>query len=296
MTSGEPSALASNRLLLACPACTGDLGATQEGVACVLCGAQFKWERGILSFLVGRKTSDFEGQWQWWSEKGLGSSDQVYGHSQDEHLLAILDALRISREAVPGLNVLDAGCGHGVISKAFSSEGANVVAMDLTGEGFTPLSNERPLFILADYLYAPFKPLSFDVVISSGVVHHTEDPFVSLACITRYLKKGGLLYLYLYEPKAVKSLLLRRIIPLSYKYPPALLRLVAWILSVPMLGLKRALGRKHETLSNTVLGIHDVLVPKYSYEIPSEKVKAFLGTLGFEEIEHVSQCVYRAKK
>jgi SAM-dependent methyltransferase len=296
MTRGKTPTLGEQQALLACPACAASLKTTQEGVLCERCGARYLRKQGVLSFLAGQKASDFENQWRLWTEKKLGSSERVYGHSQEEHLLGILSALRISREALSGLNVLDAGSGHGMISRAFSSEGANVVAMDLTGEGFAPLSPDGPLFILADYLFAPFKPLSFDIVISSGVVHHTEDPFVSLACITRYLKKGVLLYLYLYEPKAVKSLKLRRIFPLSYKYPRTLLRLVAWVAGLPMLGLKRALGRRQETLSNTVLGIHDVLAPRWSHEIRSEKVTAFLGSLGFEEVERVSPCVYRAMK
>ena len=110
------------------------------------------------------------------------------------------------------------------------------------------------------------------------------------------LKKGGLLYLYLYEPHAVKSLALRMIFPFSYRYPRTLLRVVALLMGVPMLGLKWALGRRHEKLSNTVLGIHDVLAPRYSYEIESARVTVFLRSLGFQEVERVSPCVYRAMK
>jgi len=160
MTRGRTSTSSRERLLLACPACVGDLGPTEQGVACERCGARFLRRQGVLSFLVGQKGSDFENQWRLWSEKKLGSSERVYGHSQEEHLLGIVRALRMSREALAGLSVLDAGCGHGIISRALSNEGANVVAMDLTGEGFEPLSPDGPLFILADYLFAPFKPLS----------------------------------------------------------------------------------------------------------------------------------------
>jgi len=60
--------------------------------------------------------------------------------------------------------------------------------------------------------------------------------------------------------------------------------------------VKRAVGRAQETLSNTMLGIHDVLAPRYSHQIRPDQVMAFLGGLGFREVEHVSPCVYRALK
>jgi SAM-dependent methyltransferase len=50
----------------------------------------------------------------------------------------------------------------------------------------------------ASLLDAPFEDESFDVVWSNGVLHHTGDTDGSLKEITRLLKPGGWLWLYLY--------------------------------------------------------------------------------------------------
>ncbi len=49
-------------------------------------------------------------------------------------------------------------------------------------------------------LFRPcFKPASFDLVISNGVLHHTADPFLGLQSISRLVKPGGYLLVGLYH-------------------------------------------------------------------------------------------------
>ena len=58
------------------------------------------------------------------------------------------------------------------------------------------LDNTR--FLQGSLLDVPFEDESFDVVWSNGVLHHTEDPDRTLREITRVLKPGGWMWLYLY--------------------------------------------------------------------------------------------------
>ena len=55
-----------------------------------------------------------------------------------------------------------------------------------------------------------------DVVISDGVIHHTDDPFVSFSENCRILKPGGRMYLAVYKPTGRY--------PWLYKYPGAVIR------------------------------------------------------------------------
>ncbi len=49
-------------------------------------------------------------------------------------------------------------------------------------------------------LFSPaFKPESFDVLVSNGVLHHTGDPFLGFQTISRLLKIGGICVIGLYN-------------------------------------------------------------------------------------------------
>jgi len=62
-------------------------------------------------------------------------------------------------------------------------------------------------------LFRPvFKPESFDLVISNGVLHHTSNPFLGFQSILRLLKKGGFIVVGLYNTYGRVSTDIRRLI------------------------------------------------------------------------------------
>jgi SAM-dependent methyltransferase len=65
-------------------------------------------------------------------------------------------------------------------------------------------------------LHLPFADGTADVVISDGVIHHTEDPVIAFAENFRILKPGGRMYLAVYKPNGRY--------PVLYKFPGALIR------------------------------------------------------------------------
>ena len=66
---------------------------------------------------------------------------------------------------------------------------------------------------VADNLRLPFPDAIADVVISDGVIHHTEDPRGAFAENLRILKPGGRMYLGVYKASGRYRFL--------YKYPGA---------------------------------------------------------------------------
>ena len=101
---------------------------------------------------------------------------------------------------------LDAGCGGGRGSILMAQLGAReVIGVDLSPtniessrkraaqKGFANLTFQQHSLI-----ELPFEDESFDVVWCNGVLHHSENPDLGLREITRVLKKGGHLWLYLY--------------------------------------------------------------------------------------------------
>ncbi len=82
----------------------------------------------------------------------------------------------------PGQQVLDAGCGEGVLTCLAARRGVDIIGADISGpnvDGARRLATEwdvQPRFIQADADQLPFADSSFDVVLSSHVLEHLPDP------------------------------------------------------------------------------------------------------------------------
>lgn len=100
-----------------------------------------------------------------------------------------------------GKKVLDAGCGNGGISIAFSLAGALAYGVEIERELYeiskdhATSYNTSPEFYLYDGNTLPFADNFFDYAVSASVLEHTDDPILYLSEIFRTLKFGGALYL-----------------------------------------------------------------------------------------------------
>jgi len=93
-----------------------------------------------------------------------------------------------------GRRTLDAGCGYGVFSAAAAGRGAAVVSVDI-GERLVARSMARASSrgVVADVTALALRDESFDLVISSEMLEHTDAPERALWELARVLKAGGLL-------------------------------------------------------------------------------------------------------
>lgn len=110
--------------------------------------------------------------------------------------------------------ILDAGCGNGQLTQAIASCGAHVLGMDKIGNLSQVLNHletkaNHLYFLNADILDPPIKAESFDLVISNGVLHHTQDTKKAFLKIASLVKEGGKLYVWLYrKPFQLKNKIL----------------------------------------------------------------------------------------
>jgi 2-polyprenyl-3-methyl-5-hydroxy-6-metoxy-1,4-benzoquinol methylase len=95
-----------------------------------------------------------------------------------------------------GQRTLDAGCGYGPFSEAAARRGAAVVSVDL-GPRLVALARARAgsRGVVADAGRLALRDGSFDVVISSELLEHTDAPERVIAELARVLRPGGLLAL-----------------------------------------------------------------------------------------------------
>jgi len=132
--------------------------------------------------------------------------DAHYFGEASELLGARLFRNDIDLSRIGDWSVLDAGCGGGRYSMAWSRLGARrVTGLDFS-ESNVNTARERTggylgdlTFKQGDVLDIPFLEDNFDVVFCNGVLHHTKDWKRGVKEIVRVLKPGGLGWLYLIE-------------------------------------------------------------------------------------------------
>lgn len=115
------------------------------------------------------------------------------------------------------LKILNAGCGTGreAIYLARTFPECEVIAVDLSRTSLaygilktTLHAVKNVVFRQADILELDkaFEAESFDIIASSGVLHHLEKPEDGLAVLVKILKHGGIMNLALYSETARRSI------------------------------------------------------------------------------------------
>lgn len=125
-----------------------------------------------------------------------------YPGSLEEDERIFLEEAQIEPGALRGKRVLDAGCGMGRYSLVALSLGAEVIALDLS-ESIIRLADkarsERKLHLVqGDLLRPPLKENLFDFAYSHGVLHHTSDTKSAFSAVSRLVRPGGCLSVWLY--------------------------------------------------------------------------------------------------
>jgi len=125
--------------------------------------------------------------------------------------------VRLLDRSIPGdAQIVDLGCGTGQMALYLAKADRRVVGADLTRASLA-LANAaakrfglRVHFVETDLRSAGLQSGAFDVVLSSGVLHHTPDPRAAFASIVPLARPGGIIVLGVYNAFARIPLRLRR--------------------------------------------------------------------------------------
>jgi SAM-dependent methyltransferase len=286
--------------ILRCPACGGEsLELLGDAYECS-CGRRYPIDGGIARFVESlapdhaqvQRVFDFEHRRyrdSWFTRFDAQLVDQF------------LDDCRLPREFFAGKLALDAGCGSGRWTYALAELGADVVAIDLTAGGLESayeMLGDRPnvSFCQADLFNLPFRPQSFDFVMSWGVLHHTRDTRSAFANLPPLVGPNGTLYVMVYERVAPLQLFftnglraLMRRLPDERRYAacrflvvknPLLYRALA-----PFLMVSRYDPANSELDRKTLqFGLFDAYSPRYNHVHTAAEVVRWFEESGFKDM------------
>ncbi len=201
--------------LFACPACGGALTADWS---CVQCGTRYQTADGIpnLRLQTGARSDVVRRFYEHAPFPGYPPRDSLAwlrARAERSPFARLLD------RAIPGdARILEMGCGTGQMSLYLARADRVVIGADLTRASLLLGASaahrfglDRVQFVETDLLRPGLRAGSFDVVYSSGVLHHTPDPRASFARIVQLARPGGMIVVGLYNTFARIPLRLRRL-------------------------------------------------------------------------------------
>ncbi|HEY7286878.1 MAG TPA: class I SAM-dependent methyltransferase [Vicinamibacterales bacterium] len=201
---------------LACPACRGALS---EQWRCTVCGTRFEAADGIPDLRLGGsgRIDTVRAFYERAPFPGYPPRDSLAGfrsRAERSRFAKLLD-----RAIAPDAAIAEVGCGTGQMSLFLAHGDRVVIAADLSRRSLQlgaaaaeRYGVERVLFVETDLHQSALKPGAFDVVYSSGVVHHTPDPRAAFRAVARLARPGGIVIVGVYNFVARIPLRLRRTI------------------------------------------------------------------------------------
>ena len=188
----------------------------------------------------------------------------------------------LKKEWFKGKKILDAGCGNGRWSYGFSKMQADLTAVDgsenalqITEEAIKEFNNSKK-FILTplEELDQKVEKESFDLVFSWGVLHHCKNFEKAFLNVSNCVKKGGLIYMYLYG---------RETLPID-KDIEVFKDRVAYNLLTNEEERYNFLMKKCSKKKMWLHGTHDFYAPLINRRFEFDEIKNRLENLGYKNI------------
>ena len=279
--------------ILRCPTCGGRLSPAPGALECPG-GHHFPIVGCVPRFVDSElDLGNFGFEWN------RHRTTQLDGPDSDESERTFRRKTGFAPADLEGRLVLDAGCGMGRFSDVASRWGGTVVAVDLSGAVDAAHRNlghrENVHIVQADIFHPPFADATFDAVFSIGVLHHTPNTRRAFERLTRLVKPGGVIAIWLYSgygsAKWTVSDLLRR---WTWRLPRRTLHALAHV-AVPKYYVDRlpAIGpisrvllpvSPHPRADWRVLDTFDWYSPRYQWKHTYEEVFPWFEAQGLVDI------------
>jgi 2-polyprenyl-3-methyl-5-hydroxy-6-metoxy-1,4-benzoquinol methylase len=247
-----------------------------------------KLHPGILKYCISknrRTKASFGFEW------GLldYDADKIWHESRSEMMATFYQEAGMSKGDLESKIVLDAGCGHGLLSMGIASEGAKlVIGMDLgqsVDRAYEHNSSEKVHFIQADLMFPPFPIGQFDLVHSSGVIHHTVNTELSFSILHELVKISGRYCVWLYHPiPTLHHRFFTFLRPFSSKLPVRLQYILYHIFIFPWAFAVQKMKGKEVNRRELMIDLMDALSCEYRWEHTEDEAISWYARRGYKNI------------
>ena len=139
---------------------------------------------------------------EWWDPEGKFKPLHKFNPTRIKYIKEnIINNFKLKYKFRPlsGINILDIGCGGGLLSEPMSRMGANVTGIDASDKNIKIAKlHSKKNKLKINYLYSSPEKLKitkkFDVILNMEIVEHVEDIDFFLKSCSKLLKKNGLMF------------------------------------------------------------------------------------------------------
>jgi len=139
---------------------------------------------------------------EWWDPHGKFMPLHKFNPIRIKYIKEnIINQFKIRNKAKPlyGINILDIGCGGGLLSEPMSRLGANVTGIDASIKNIKIAKlHAKKNELKINYICSSPEKLKinkkFDVILNMEIVEHVEDIYFFLKSCSNLLKKNGLMF------------------------------------------------------------------------------------------------------
>ena len=233
-----------------------------------------------------------------WEHHEVG--DRTWSMELDDRVeWFFVDPIRIPREQLAGMTMLDAGCGNGSQSVAYTQLGLEVVALDLsTGleKGYefrhrrSKAHPDQVHFVQGDLQHPPLAAGSFDIIHSAGVLQATSDTEATFRGLCPLLKPGGTFYLWVLKYEPIVTPVVNTLRAVTTRLPPPTFAKVAGVMAVPFIGFCRLVDkakiRKYPPMKvrEAKLALMDIFGSPYAHYHSFDEVAGWFRSEQFVDV------------
>ena len=139
---------------------------------------------------------------EWWDPEGKFKPLHKFNPTRIKYIKEnIINNFKLKNKFRPlsGINILDIGCGGGLLSEPMSRMGANVTGIDASDKNIKIAKlHSKKNKLKINYLCSSPEKLKitkkFDVILNMEIVEHVEDIDFFLKSCSKLLKKNGLMF------------------------------------------------------------------------------------------------------
>ena len=139
---------------------------------------------------------------EWWDPEGKFKPLHKFNPTRIKYIKEnIINNFKLKNKFRPlsGINILDIGCGGGLLSEPLSRMGANVTGIDASDKNIKIAKlHSKKNKLKINYLCSSPEKLKitkkFDVILNMEIVEHVEDIDFFLKSCSKLLKKNGLMF------------------------------------------------------------------------------------------------------